>query len=59
MKNPDIHVVVLCPGYNSTNLNSHAGTTDPEDSSMIIVEHALERKGKCPGFYNAHGELPW
>lgn len=59
MQNPDIHVVVICPGYTATNLNSYAGAADPKDGSMIIVEHALERKGKSPGFYNVQGEVPW
>jgi hypothetical protein len=60
MKNPDIHVVVLNPGYNATSLNNFAGTMDPKDGSKLIVQHALEKKGKSPGFYGDGGEeMPW
>jgi hypothetical protein len=60
MKNPDIHVTVLNPGYNATNLNNYAGPMVPKDGSMLIVQHALERTGKSPGFYTTGGgELGW
>lgn len=60
MKNPDIEAVVLNPGYVATNLNSYRGTKDAKDSSMIIVTHALEKKGKSPAFYDDDGtELSW
>ncbi|KIM87469.1 hypothetical protein PILCRDRAFT_3924 [Piloderma croceum F 1598] len=60
MKNPDIHVTVLNPGSNATNINNFTGTMDPKDGSMLIVQHALERTGKSPGFYTTGGEdLGW
>lgn len=58
MKNPEIHVVVLCPGQNATNFSRLSGQ-DPRDGSKIIVEYALQVKGNSPGYYNAQGELPW
>ena len=60
MKNPEIHVTVLDPGFNATNANNYTGTMDPKDGSMIIVQHALERTGKSAGFYTVSGgELDW
>ncbi|KIM87468.1 hypothetical protein PILCRDRAFT_814991 [Piloderma croceum F 1598] len=60
MKNPDIHVTVLNPGSNATNINNFTGTMDPKDGSMLIVQHALERTGKSPGFYTTGGgDLGW
>lgn len=59
MKNPDIHVVSLDPGYNATNLNGYSGNMDPKDGVKVIVKHALGKLGKSPGFYSNFGELPW
>lgn len=59
MKNRDVHVVVIDPGYNSTNLNGFMGTGDPLDGSKIVSDYALEKKGNSPGFYNEKGEIPW
>lgn len=59
MKNPDLHVVTLDPGYNATNLNAYSGPKDPADGAKVIAEYTLERKGKSPGYYKEDGELPW
>lgn len=59
LANPEVHVVVLCPGRNVTGMNKYGGGMDPSEGSKVIVDYALERKGKSPGFYNAQGELPW
>lgn len=59
MKNPDIHVVCIDPGYNATNLNNYAGHMDPKDGVKVMVQHTLERTGKSPGFYSNFGEVPW
>ncbi|KAG8848095.1 hypothetical protein FRB96_001282 [Tulasnella sp. 330] len=57
--NRDLHAVALCPGFNATNLNGFKGVMDPKDGAKIIVEHALEKKGKSPGYYSKDGEVPW
>ena len=59
MKNPEIHVVSLDPGYNATNLNNYTGTMEPAEGSKFMVSHVLERLGKSPGFYGKEGEVPW
>ena len=59
MKNRDIHVVSLDPGYNATNLNKYAGTKDPKDGSVVIVNHVLKKIGKSPSYWSATEELPW
>ena len=59
MKNPDIHVVVLCPGANATTGSVDGGGVHPREGSKFIVKHALEVTGHSPGFYNAEGEIPW
>ncbi|KZP22438.1 NAD(P)-binding protein [Athelia psychrophila] len=59
LANPEVHVVVLCPGRNVTRMNTYGGGVDPSEGSKIIVDYALEQKGTSPGFYNAQGELPW
>jgi NAD(P)-dependent dehydrogenase (short-subunit alcohol dehydrogenase family) len=59
IKNPDIHVVSVDPGYTGTNLNNFTGTGNPKDSVRIVVQHALERTGESAGFYYNEGVLPW
>jgi len=59
MKNPDLHVVALDPGYNATNLNGFSGPKQPKDGVKVIVDHALKATGKSPGFYEEGGEVPW
>lgn len=59
MKNPDLHVVTLDPGYNATNLNAYSGPKDPKDGAKVIADYALERKGTSPGYYKEGGEVPW
>jgi len=59
MRNPDIHVVSLCPGYVATNLNGYCGWGDPKEGVRVVVQHVLERTGKSPGFYTNEGEMPW
>jgi hypothetical protein len=60
MKNPDIHVTAVNPGFNATNLNNYTGAIDPKVGCMLIVQHALERIGKSPGSYVDDGqEMAW
>lgn len=59
MRNPDLHVVSLDPGYNATSLNNYSGHMDPKDGVKIIVDHATKKIGKSPGCYSNEGELPW
>jgi NAD(P)-dependent dehydrogenase (short-subunit alcohol dehydrogenase family) len=60
LTHPDIHVTILNPGFNATNLNNFTGPMDAKDGSMLIVQHALERTGKSPSFYTEGGvELGW
>ncbi|KAF7977796.1 hypothetical protein HWV62_2703 [Athelia sp. TMB] len=59
MKNPELNVVSIDPGYNATNLNRYTGHLDPKDGVKVIVEHALGKVGKSPGFYSNEGEVPW
>jgi NAD(P)-dependent dehydrogenase (short-subunit alcohol dehydrogenase family) len=59
MRNPDLHVVSLDPGWIGTNLNNYAGPGDPKDGVKVVVQHVLKRTGKSPGFYGNEGEMPW
>lgn len=59
MRNSDLHVVSIDPGYNATNMNNYSGTMDPKDGVKVIVAHALKKVGKSPGYYSNEGELPW
>jgi hypothetical protein len=59
MKNPDLHVVSIDPGWIGTNLNNYSGPGDPKDGVKVMVQHVLERTGKSPGFYSNEGEVPW
>jgi len=59
MKNPELHVVAIDPGYNATNMNKYAGTMDPKDGVKVMVAHALKKVGKSAGFYSKDGEVPW
>lgn len=59
MRNPDIHVVCIDPGYNATSMTKYAGTMDPKDGVQVILTHVLGKVGKSPGFYSNDGEVPW
>ncbi|KZP33681.1 NAD(P)-binding protein [Athelia psychrophila] len=59
MKNPELHVVCIDPGYNATNLNHFSGPMDPKDGVKVMVAHALKKVGKSTGFYSNDGEIPW
>lgn len=60
MINPDIHVVSLDPGYSNTSMSEYdSNAADPKDAVKIIMEHALGKVGKSPGFYSKSGELGW
>lgn len=59
MKNPDIHVVSIDPGYNATGINQHAGVKDPKDGALVIVDHVLKKIGKSPSYVSETQEHPW
>ncbi|KZP33205.1 NAD(P)-binding protein [Athelia psychrophila] len=59
MKNPELHVVCIDPGYNATSMNNYSGPMDPKDGVKVMVAHALKKVGKSAGYYSKDGELPW
>ena len=59
MKNPDLHVVSIDPGWNRMNFNKYTGLGDPKDGVKVMVQQILERTGKSPSFYSNEGEVPW
>lgn len=59
MKNPDVHVISIDPGYNATNLNHYSGPIDPQDGAKVIADHVLKKIGKSPSFLSATEEHPW
>ncbi|KAJ7726028.1 hypothetical protein B0H14DRAFT_2641196 [Mycena olivaceomarginata] len=58
-KGSGIRVVLICPGFNATNLNNYAGTTAPSEGCKVIVKAALEKDGKTRVFIHKAGEYPW
>ncbi|KZP33199.1 NAD(P)-binding protein [Athelia psychrophila] len=56
MKNPELHVVCIDPGYNATSMNNYSGPMDPKDGVKVMVAHALKKVGKSAGYYSNDGE---
>ncbi|KAJ7869788.1 hypothetical protein B0H13DRAFT_1896519 [Mycena leptocephala] len=58
-KRSGIRVVSIDPGYNATNLNNYAGVMDPADGCKVIVNAALDKKGRSGVFFDKDGDVPW
>jgi NAD(P)-dependent dehydrogenase (short-subunit alcohol dehydrogenase family) len=55
-----IKVNTLCPGYNATDMNNHAGTQHPSEGAKIVVRAAtLGPDGPTGAFLDANGTVAW
>ena len=55
-----IKVNTLCPGYNATDLNHHAGTQHPSEGAKVVVRAAtLGPDGPNGSFLDANGTVGW
>jgi len=56
---PEMRVVVVTPGYCSTNLNGNSGPNTPESGAAIIGKVALDVAGETGVFVGRDGIVPW
>lgn len=55
-----VKVTSVCPGYNATDLNHHAGTQHPSEGAKVVVYAAtLGPDGPQGAFLDAAGVVPW
>ncbi len=55
-----IKVNTLCPGYNDTDLNHHAGNLHPSEGAKVVVRAAtLPADGPSGAFLDANGTVGW
>lgn len=55
-----IKVNAVCPGYNATDMNNHAGTLHPSEGAKVVVRAAtLGEEGPSGTFMNAEGAMAW
>lgn len=55
-----IKVNALCPGYNATDMNQHAGTLHPSEGAKVVVRAAtLGADGPSGSFLDAGGTVAW
>ncbi|MBN9296904.1 MAG: SDR family oxidoreductase [Filimonas sp.] len=60
LKDTNIKVNAVNPGYTATDFNQHRGTAKVADASRIIVNFAtLNANGPTGKFYSDYGETPW
>jgi NAD(P)-dependent dehydrogenase (short-subunit alcohol dehydrogenase family) len=60
LKNTNIKINSVDPGYTDTDLTAGNGTAQPEDSAKVVVRYALlDESGPNGGYFNDSGKLPW
>lgn len=65
LKDTNIKVNAICPGYTKTDFNGHRGTGTLEDAGKRIVKYALiDQNGPTGKYFSeennpATGEIPW
>jgi len=53
---PDVHVVMVCPGYCATDLNQHRGLRPPSQGAQSVL-YPVEHQTKSGHFYQDGNEL--
>ncbi|MET0389655.1 MAG: SDR family oxidoreductase [Polyangiales bacterium] len=60
LRGTPIKVNAICPGYNDTDLNKHAGHLHPSEGAKVAVRAAtLEANGPTGTFFDANGTVGW
>lgn len=60
LRDTNIKVNSICPGYTATDLNNNSGPQTIEDGSIAIVKYAqIGDDGPTGGFFHKDGEYPW
>lgn len=60
LRETDIKVNAVCPGYVATDLNQHRGTRSPAEGAAIAIRLAtLTADGPTGGFFDDAGVVPW
>lgn len=60
LKDTNIKVNVVDPGYTATDFNNYRGENTPEHAAKVIVEYAtFDGDGPSGKFFDEDGEVPW
>lgn len=60
LQDTSIKVNSVCPGYNATDLNDHAGTQHPSEGAKVVVRAAtLDADGPTGAFFDINGPVAW
>ncbi|PRY16656.1 SDR family oxidoreductase [Kineococcus rhizosphaerae] len=60
LRDSDVLVNAVCPGYTATDFTGHAGDRTPAQGARIVVELAtVGDDGPRGGFFDENGVLPW
>ena len=60
LKDTDIKVNSICPGYVATDLNNHSGPGTAADGAIAIVQYAQTGEdGPTSGFFHKDGSYGW
>lgn len=60
LKDTAIKVNALCPGYNATDMNNHAGTQPPSEGAKLVVRAAtFGPDGPNGTFFDVSGTVGW
>jgi NAD(P)-dependent dehydrogenase (short-subunit alcohol dehydrogenase family) len=59
LKDTNIKVNAVNPGYTATDFNSYRGERTPEQAGSVIVKYATSEDGASGKFFTEEGEMPW
>jgi NAD(P)-dependent dehydrogenase (short-subunit alcohol dehydrogenase family) len=60
LRDTPIKINSVCPGFNATDMNGHAGTQHPSEGAKVVVRAAmLPADGPSGTFFDVNGPLAW
>jgi NAD(P)-dependent dehydrogenase (short-subunit alcohol dehydrogenase family) len=60
LRDTPIKINSVCPGFNATDMNGHAGTRHPSEGAKVVVRAAtLPADGPSGTFFDVNGPLVW